>query len=214
MNNLPIKTMSEYGFFLNTFLFNIESLSIYTENVGPVLNKITNKKKFSQVKQISDMIRTIIVSLYNGNPLGLPEETLETLKTIREHYKEKYGLEINNNEVTARGSSAIKLYKEITHFRANENQINIMYQSSLINMIVFIEILIGSLIKNRLMKYPKSNEEIEKKTLTLAEIRNLKSIDNAQAYLIEEEVSMILRKGYKDWIKYIKEKEVLILSNI
>jgi hypothetical protein len=195
-------TTSIYYKFITKFIFNLESLRIYTENVVPVVNKTLNKRKFITIKKIEEILAMLNFALKNEEKVREHKKQIESAKIS---LLEKYGIELQEDAIHGRGKKGMQTLEELTEYRKHENQINILYEGSFINLVVFFEIMIGSLIKNRLIKYPNSNEDIEKRTLKLEEIRKLGSIENARLYLIEEEVDSILRKGYSDWIKYIRD---------
>jgi hypothetical protein len=200
---------SSYKKFLDSFLFNIQSLRLYTKSVGPVLSKISNNKKFKNEKLIVDVINLLYSAEYEEN---LSETEIEDINKIKGLLQNNFGIEYENKKVIAKGSKAIGLLRKIDHYKVNLNQNKIMNQSSLISLIIFFELLIGSIIKYRLMKYPKAFEDLENKTLTLEEIRRLGSLENAELYLIEQEVETILRKKYQDWIIHLRKSNSVKLE--
>ncbi|MNC14777.1 hypothetical protein D3C75_625650 [compost metagenome] len=80
-------------------------------------------------------------------------------------------------------------------------------------MVIYFEMFVASIIKHRLVRYPKA-ADIENKTLTFDDIRKLGSFENAEQYLIEQVIETLLRDKYLEWINYIKTNMKLKLDRI
>lgn len=210
MNEPSKATASSYYDFVRLFQFNVESLKMYTETVAPTIKRTLNKKVSSEVKKVDKLIN--VAGYFMDNESENDEETIEKLSSLRKYLDEKYGVKLNEENIVGVGEKGVQTLNQLNEYRKYKHLGIILRESSIINLVVFFEILVGQIIKNRLIKYPKSNEDIEKKSLKLEEIRKLGSLENAQTYLIEEEVSLILRKSYSDWIEYIKDRYNLKLD--
>ncbi|MBO9600399.1 MAG: hypothetical protein J7559_21585, partial [Cohnella sp.] len=64
MNTTEI-SMSKYHSFINSFLFNIRSLRLYTEKVSPILKKPLKKKEFAESKKVKELILAVDYALNN-----------------------------------------------------------------------------------------------------------------------------------------------------
>lgn len=212
MMNKPSEANTDsYYDFIKLFQFNVESLKMYTETVAPVIKRTLNKKVSSEVKKVSDVITATGFFMSKENEL-MDEKMNKSLLKARKLLHNQYGVIINKDSVAGIGEKGVRTINQLNDYRKFRHLGIILRESSIINLVIFFEILVGQIIKNRLIKYPKSNEDIEKKSLKLEDIRKLGTLENAQTYLIEEEVSLILRKSYADWIEYIKNRYNLKLD--
>ncbi|SME96981.1 hypothetical protein [Paenibacillus barengoltzii] len=193
--------ISEYRRIIENFLINVSSLKAYTRSVEPVLNNFSNDSLTESEKLVGTI--TFLME-YKKNPSNFEKEK-ELADFIEKYLFDEYKIEINHENGIGRISShpaKAKLVDSLFHeYKLRIKQINILYQSSVINLIIFFELLIANLIKIRIINHPES-ANIEQKSLTLAEIQSLGSLENAKMFLIEHEIEAIMRKSYTDWLEY------------
>lgn len=133
---------------------------------------------------------------------------------LEKYLYENYGVEIKEGgKLKISGKNAKQTSKAIDEFQSKMKQLHILYQSTLMSLAIYFEVLIASIIKQRMVLHPKSSD-IEEKTLTLENIRKLGSFENAELFLIEQEVETIIRKSYTDWIDYLKKNMKLKMDYI
>ncbi|WP_342410609.1 hypothetical protein [Paenibacillus sp. FSL R10-2778] len=204
-----------YYHFLDSFLLNLYSLKSFANNVRPVLvNEIIRKRKFGKVEE---MPVELLIELLQQRKYGLLEDpNLEELgiENLEKILDEKHGvILLDKSRFKIYGPHKSTTSKAINDYRSRHNQLGILYQSTLISLVIYFEMLIGTIIKHRLVKHPKASD-IDNKVLTIEEIRKLGSFENAEQYLIEQDVETLIRKKYLDWIDYFKTNMKLKLDNI
>ncbi|MBD8840071.1 hypothetical protein IFU39_19870 [Paenibacillus sp. CFBP 13594] len=210
------KAQVEFETIFKKFIFNINSLRTYIKSVSLSLDNQKSDQKF--VESLDNAIELLIRKKINPSEFNDHNEKFEELE---EKLKEKFNLEIDLEEpetakVTMTGGLTGKIKDQFESYKLNKNQVNILYQSSLISLATFFELLVASIIKKRLFDYP-SALNIDERSLTLEEIRKLGSFENAEIYLIENEVEQIMRKNILDWIEYMKKNyksKFLFLTDI
>lgn len=194
---------SVYKKFIESFQYDINALRDYTKSVSPILDQKAGNSDAEL------LVKGIQVLNYLKKKPEFKERINSDVKLTGGLEAAEKLLQINNikvdgNSYAISGPNRIEIKSKIDSYNLSISQKGILYQSTLINLVVFFEILIGKLIKQRLISYPKSGG-IENKSLTLSEINSLGSIENALDYLIDSEVESVLRKKYEDWIEYFKK---------
>jgi hypothetical protein len=115
--------------------------------------------------------------------------------------------------IKTNGSVSQELSKSLAHIKTTTSQVKMIYESSLISLAVYFELLVTSLIEQRLNQFPEAMN-IEKKSLTISEIEELGSLEEAKSYLIEREVVGLMHSGFKDWLNYFKTNMKVPLQRI
>ncbi|TXK77742.1 hypothetical protein [Paenibacillus sp. N3.4] len=201
---------SEYHSIIESYILNVTSLKSYAKSVEAVFR---SKKTFEESSESEKFISVIeMISRYKAYP-EKNEELTEAVDILENHVYELYGIKIISDGDVVRMKSHSKADSLINEYNLNANQINILYKSSIINLVVFFEILISKLITKRISEHPKSIN-INDKSLTFDEIVRLGSLENAQMFLIENEVETIMRKSYSDWLDYLTKNLKCNLSFI
>lgn len=80
----------------------------------------------------------------------------------------------------------------------------LLYKSSFISLVVTFELLINGILYHRAYNFPDSMG-IDKKTIQFSEIKKIGNIEEVMNYLIEDDITDIMRKSFKEWIEYIKK---------
>ncbi|WP_179087876.1 hypothetical protein, partial [Paenibacillus amylolyticus] len=113
--------------------------------------------------------------------------------------------------VTIKGKAGVGLNNAMKEINLQKGQINMLYQNSLINLIVFFELLISRVLHTHITKFPEIMS-IKDKTLSLEDIRKLGSFEDAEKYLIDQEVEGIMYGSLDKWYKYLTDKVKITIS--
>lgn len=89
-------------------------------------------------------------------------------------------------------------------FAQTEFHKELLYKNSLISLLSTVEWFFSQILHFYYDKFPDSSG-IKNKTLTLDDLKNFHSIDDAEKYLIENKIEDILRSSIKDWFKILKD---------
>lgn len=93
--------------------------------------------------------------------------------------------------------------KDILNYGKGKNHISILYKSSLISLLSSVEWFFSQILHYYYDKFPESTG-IQKKTMTLSDLKNFGSIDDAEKYLIDSKIEEILRGSFDSWIALMK----------
>lgn len=213
------KQQNQYSHILEGFLLNLHSLRLFAKNLSPILlNDIIREKEFTTAEELDVEVLLEILKMdkYGNDDVEdpHPESREERISMVEEILDKKHGVElISSTQYRIYGPRRLITKNALEDYKSRHQQLGILYQSTLISLVIYFEMLIASITKHRLIKYPQASD-IEDKTLSLDEIRRLGSFENAAQYLIEQEVETLIRKKYTDWIAYIKTNMKLKLENI
>lgn len=95
-----------------------------------------------------------------------------------------------------------QIAKKVQLARSKSNH---LYESSLITLITYFELLVSSLIKEYLEINPYILN-INDKKLTYELLTEIDSIDAALEYLTETEIEKLMFKGFNNWMTFIENK--------
>ncbi|MHA6481041.1 hypothetical protein ACX1C1_03855 [Paenibacillus sp. strain BS8-2] len=198
--------------FIDTFLHNIEALREFTvrADVGISTFEPTPDLRLSELgahsyQVIKDVQRNGIAASIEKYQ---DEQIEEKVDIFKQFLVTEFGLELaDNGDIVDNNDKYEKIKSILNGMKSIDRKLTqklILNQSSLINLVVFFELLIANIIKYRLFKYPDA-ANLKDKTLTIDEIRRLGNFENAEAYLIENEVEGIIRQKHQEWFAYFKK---------
>ncbi len=199
----------DYSDLIIQFRDNLHALKTFVDHVEPVLE--------SQVKECfeNENIFVPIVALLESkrDPCKFNDDVMKCLNEIEILLTEKAGFEIikDGDNISFKLNNANlskKLTKGLRQIKIGQKQDKILYESSLINLIIYFELLLGGLLRKRLCEHPETSG-IQNKSLPLEEIRKLGSLENAEDYLIEKEVENTMRGSFEEWRKFFNTKTKL-----
>jgi uncharacterized protein (DUF1778 family) len=205
---------NEYKAVINNYIQNLEVLSTYISGLDDMLSY--QAKKFIDGNTHHETVKPVFDSLFTLIGEGDEEEKAEVIKKFDEEFPhgkieitedERFSLHIEN------GLVAKRFQRATNQLLLTIKQVPMIFSSSLINLAIYFELLATQLIQERLMKNPEA-AKIQKKSLTLFQIEELGSLEEAKNFLIEQEVVDLMHNGFKSWLDYFKQKMNVDLSKI
>lgn len=197
------------------FSFNLESLREFVELVDTHLKD----KSLEEMKEDPMSFAPLILVMNKTHPEKFPlkeeikSKLINSLSGELEVTSEKsnedrttFTLNVNNNDSSKIKASMDKISKK-------QKRSSSLYQSALISVISYVEWFLAQLIHS----YYRSNPNaigIKDKQLSLNDLFELGSIDDAKKYLIDSKVESIMRSSLDDWIKFLKEQVGLSMGYI
>lgn len=203
---------------INNFIKNLHVVETYVNGVEDMIYEKQKKIQPEELESenIKDIFKTI--EILNKEDEGAVQKRIEELNNRLLDCT----VEMTNNgngkrnfSITTTKNSPISkdLLKSLEHISITSNQVKMIFESSLISLAVYFELLVTSLIQERLKEFPQAMN-IEKKSLTISEIEDLGSFEEAKIYLIEREVVSLMHSGFKDWLTYFKTNMKIPLKRI
>lgn len=144
----------------------------------------------------------------------------DSLKGVAESLADNVIVEFNDKDdpskgfsISFKGQPAFQLDKALKEISLHKGQISMLYQSSLISLIVFFELLVSRVIHTHITRFPDIIGA-EDKTLSLDEIRKIGSFEEAEQFLIDQEVEGIMYGSFEKWYKYLIDKIKLSVTYV
>jgi hypothetical protein len=192
------------------FSENLESLRDFIELVDAHLNE-KNKDLLGQ-SPIDFAPLMLFMKLKHPENFDLDDDKVS--KLIKE-----FGSEIEFIDNEEKKSTQIKLNQEgstkffaaMKRFSKTQKRKLSLYQSSLVTIISYVEWFLAQLIHRYYDKNPNAIG-LKDKQLSLNDLYEIGSIDEAKKYLTDTKVESVLRGSFKDWIAFLKDQMGLSMS--
>lgn len=188
------------------FSKNLESLRDFVELVDAHLEE----KNIAEIKNDAMSLAPLLLLMHKSHPneFQLEEVVLNKIKDRfgsdiewieeeRENGKE-FKIELNEEAQKKFANAMDKLSKS----RKRQSS---LYQSSLVTIISYVEWFLAQLIHRYYDKNPGSIG-LKDKQLSLNDLYEIGSIDEAKKYLIDTKVEAVLRGSLNDWINFLKDQ--------
>ena len=195
----------EFERIIRNFLKNLKVVETFVNGVEEMI--LEKQKKIAPEELNSHNIKEILkaIELVTEKDTKWEEKIEEINQNLLDCNIE---VEMDENgkksfKIISKDDVATGLSKSLDHINSTNNQVKMIFESSLISLAVYFELLVTSLIHERLNEYPEAMN-IDKKSLTISEIEELGSLEEAKNYLIEREVINLMHSGFKDWLIYFK----------
>lgn len=212
---------------IKDFNENIIGLRDFIDLIDPYL---TDKLE-EHDKHISPLITLGILKEMLTNKTEWEEnekEKIEDLKSkvnakILEVYKKEIDVELETEEdegnkkkafsIKVKATDNVDLKEHLTKARKTKSHIELLYRNSLISLLSSVEWFFSQILHFYYDKHPES-AGIQKKTMTLTDLKSFGSIEDAEKYLIDVKIEEILRGSFDTWITLLKSELSLGLGYI
>jgi hypothetical protein len=156
------------------------------------------------------------------------KEKIEDLKSkvnaqILEVYKKEIDVEIETEDgesdekktilLKFKSTDTDNLKEHLDNSNKTKSHIELLYRNSLISLLSSVEWFFSQILHFYYDKHPES-AGIQKKTMTLSDLKSFGSIEDAEKYLIDVKIEEILRGSFDTWITLLKSELSLGLGYI
>lgn len=156
------------------------------------------------------------------------KEKIEDLKSkvhaqILEVYKKEIDVEIETEDsegdekkafsIKLKTTDNANLREHLDNVNKTKSHIELLYRNSLISLLSSVEWFFSQILHFYYDKHPES-AGIQKKTMTLSDLKSFGSIEDAEKYLIDVKIEEILRGSFDTWITLLKSELSLGLGYI
>lgn len=188
----------------------------FVELLDPFLNeKIEEHDKYVRSIVFSALLDKVLSSKKEWEE-GEMEKLLKLQTTIKEANEGKYSesteVFFEKKETTEKGvnSFAVRIKSNddtigthIQNVKKTTKHIELLYTNSLISALSTVEWFFSQILHFYYDKHPES-AGVQKRSLSLAEIKSFNSIADAEKYLIDTKIDEILRGNFESWIALLK----------
>ncbi len=193
---------------------NLIGLRDFVELIDPFLNeKLEEHDQHLQPIIMSAMLKEL---LSNGEDIEQEdkEKYIEFQQKLAKDLEAKYSeipdVIIDKEEDGEQKKFSIKIAntnseisKHLDNVAQNRKHIELLYTNSLISSLSSVEWFFSQLLHFFYDKHPDS-AGVQKRTMTLTELKSFGSIEDAEKYLIDVKIDEILRGNFESWINLLK----------
>ena len=184
-----------YGNIFRDFFSNIRILKTFVSEVEMSL-RLNVMKELRQSDPEGILALAVLLRKFSPNTEQFDSKIITK---VEKQIGDDLEITINDDDKKKKFAVRVRskdLMQQFHHFLSkmsvHAGKLDILLQSSLICGIVFLEIAVSRLLHCHLTQYPDS-AKIKEKLLSLEEIRNLGTLEEAEKYLIDREVESIMR---------------------
>jgi hypothetical protein len=193
---------------------NLIGLRDFVELIDPFLNeKLEEHDQHLQPLILSAMLKEVLT-----NPQDFEQEDKEKYtefqqkltKDLEAKYSEIPDVIIDKEEDGEQKKYSIKIAntnsevsKHLDNVAKNRSHIELLYTNSLISTLSSVEWFFSQLLHFFYDKHPES-AGVQKRTMTLTELKSFGSIEDAEKYLIDVKIDEILRGNFESWLNLLK----------
>lgn len=214
-----IKDVQQESNLVNSAIFNLKTaIEQFSDNLDQirefidVLEPLLATKKNEQIKKDAKYIIPLMLAIADNEEVDLD---------IDDDFKEKLKLstskeiKIINDEKDGKKASKIvfkdtKTVKEfnlaVKNFKSTIENPKILYKSALISLISSVEWHFSNIFHYHYSKEPEVFPLKSEKKFSYSQLKDFNSINDAAQIIIEDHIEDIIRSGFKDWVKKLKEE--------
>lgn len=214
---------------IKDFNENIIGLRDFIDLIDPYLNdKLKEHDKHISPLLSLGILKEILTSKTEWEENE--KEKIEDLKSkvnaqILEVYKKEIDVEIETEaeegdgekkkaiSIKFKATDNVNLREHLDSANKTKSHIELLYRNSLISLLSSVEWFFSQILHFYYDKHPDS-AGIQKKTMTLADLKSFGSIEDAEKYLIDVKIEEILRGSFDTWIALLKSELSLGLGYI
>jgi hypothetical protein len=194
--------------FISEFEDNIQGLREFVELINPILEE--HQKKVEQ----ENTIKLEPISLAIQKHM---EEDFDKKEVLDKRFKEVFDGDIKveideekNISFSIKGDTT-SIDEAFKRMGKTQLQIEQLYKSSLMSLLSSVEWFFSQILHHHYDSHPNS-AGINKKAITLDDLKSFDSIKDAENYLIDQKIESVLRSSFSDWKKVLKDEIGLKIS--
>lgn len=147
------------------------------------------KEKFIEMQE---KIQNQIDTKYSGKTEVILEKEVSDDKKVK-----SLSIKIKSNDDT--------IVNHISNVKKANKHINLLYTNSLISLLSNVEWFFSQILHYYYGQHPES-AGVQKRTLTLKDLKTFSSVEDAEKYLIDVKIDEVLRGNFESWASLLKEE--------
>lgn len=186
--------------FINEFEENITGLRDFVELIDPLLAEHHKKISTDNIKNLEPL--SIAIQRHFADD---EKEKKDLDNKFKEVFDGDIVVEIDDDKKISfdiKGDST-SLNKAFEIMGKTQAQIQLLYKNSLISLLSSVEWYFSQILHFHFDKYP-DNAGINKKSLTLEDLKTFETVRDAERFLVDQKIESILRGSFKDWVQVLK----------
>lgn len=227
--NENINSLRDFVNTLDDFLS--EKVSQHEKIISPILqlgflNTIIEKKDDwkdgekekieKELEEASNKLSELFgekINFANDLRINIEKEEISEGEGERDNEDQEEGIVKHKLSLKIKSPKDVKIDEHFKNIGKMQNHINNLYKTSFISLLSSVEWFFSQILHFYYDKHPNASG-IQKKTLTLSELKTFGSIEDAEKYLVDVKIEDILRNSFDGWINLLKSELNLNLSYI
>jgi len=181
--------------------FLTEKIEEHNQHIQPIILSAMLKEVLSNGEEIDDKDKEKFIEFQEK----IAKELDEKYKEIPEVKFEKKDEDGEKGVAIKISNSNSEVSKHLENVKKNTKHIEQLYTNSLISALSSVEWFFSQLLHFFYDKHPES-AGVQKRTMTLTELKSFGSIEDAEKYLIDIKIDEILRGNFESWINLLKSE--------
>lgn len=182
----------------------------FDKNIQPIVFCSLIDKLLSSNKEWKEGEKEEILGIKSNLEKNANKDYLENL-TVDLVKKDGEGDDSESEILIKVGSNDILTREKLESAERAENHIDLLYTNSLISVLSSVEWYFSQLLHFYYEKYPDSSG-VNKRTLTLTELKAFGSVQDAEKYLVDLKIEEILRGSFDSWVNLLSDEFKLGLN--
>ena len=194
-----------FPYMSRTFIRNVQSVRAFNERIGPIADehdRAVTKQMMDAIREIApeaaDQEGELIIRTDSGK--AGDTKAPAQLSEADEGSKQTPRVVVVDGETAA---SFARTMRSLSNLPTGQGPL--LRRGALTTLVSFLEVLISDLIQFFYLKNPAALPA-ETQTLSLAELRELDSVEDAERYLIYRETDGVLRRSLEDQLAYFSKR--------
>jgi hypothetical protein len=185
---------------LGTFCQNLTALRGFVALIASVLE--THRK--ITYAESADMLMACAIAMKDALPDLKMELPADKIAKVRQEFGGEVKLAARDDMYTLEFTPGMekRLLRGMTALYNASAHHSLLYRSALISLVSAAEWLVAQLIRAYIVKHPNS-AGIKDKTMTLSDLQELGSIEDAQNMLIQARIDELMFGSLDDWLKFL-----------
>jgi hypothetical protein len=179
-----------------------EKVEEHDKHVRPLVASALLKELLTEKNEWEDGEREKFIQMQEKVQSQIDSKDSEDTEVIFEK-EETEESEFKSFRIKIRSNNE-NIVNHISNVRKTNKHINLLYTNSLISLLSNVEWFFSQILHYYYDEHPES-AGVQKRTLTLKDLKTFGSVEDAEKYLIDVKIDEVLRGNFESWTSLLKE---------
>lgn len=180
-----------------------EKVEEHDKHVRPLIASAMLKELLTEKNEWEDGEREKVIQMQEKVQSQIDSKYSEDTEVIIEK-EEKEDSEFKSFSIKIRSNNEY-IVNHISNVKKTNKHINLLYTNSLISLLSNVEWFFSQILHYYYDEHPES-AGVQKRTLTLKDLKTFGSVEDAEKYLIDVKIDEVLRGNFESWTSLLKEE--------
>jgi len=198
----PSEASPLHGSPISQYAENLAALRDFVELIEPVLDG----RRESVMRERANHLAPLMCMMHEVDPEAFPEAP--SAEAMSKAYGSDITVEISRDDDKP-SSVGLRVHGNSVPFRhavqelmRTGQHVTLLYRNTLISLVSYVEWFVSRLLHEHYSLHPGAWES--DRCLSLKELADVGSVEEAKRYIIDQKVEEILRASLEDWVKHFR----------